>query len=54
MRSVWIVEMPINGRWVSTVGCALNRDDARWTLRNWRKKLPDEKLRIRRYEPVKK
>ena len=50
MRRIWVIEMLMdNGKWEPTVGTALNRSDARLGLRIWRKQLPSDRLRIRRY-----
>lgn len=47
---VWIVEMRgENGRWDSTVGVMLTRDEGRYELQRWRLHNPDDKFRLMKY-----
>ena len=47
---VWIVEMKGNGvSWTPCVGVALNRDDARAVLLEWKKRNPSDRFRLAQY-----
>ena len=51
MTHVWIVEIDFSdGRgYVPTVGVALNRMDGRKKLTDWKDRMPQEKLRLKKY-----
>ena len=47
---VWVVEMEdMPGRWMPTVGSALNRKDGRVEIARWRGRNPMDKFRLRKY-----
>jgi len=50
-RHLWVVEMlePF-GKWHQTTGAGINRENGRWKLREWRRRNPDDKFRLRKYE----
>jgi hypothetical protein len=49
---VWIVEMMSDsGRWCPTVGCRLEKPDARNELADWKKRNPSDRFRLMRYAP---
>ena len=54
-KKVWIVEMlncyyaTIPPRWEPTVGCSLTLADARQNARNWHKRNPFDRFRVRLY-----
>lgn len=46
---VWIVEMKHDGKWMPTIGCALNQKDGETVLAEWKRKNPDDGFRIKQY-----
>lgn len=47
---MWVVELQMRtGQWEPTVGVGISRDHGNAELRDWRKLLPDDKLRLRKY-----
>lgn len=48
---VWVVEMrnPNTGKFETTSGVGLDREDGREQLEIWRDKNPDDKFRLRKY-----
>lgn len=48
---VCIIEIELNGKFVPTVGCFLNRDSARNGLLGWKRDCPDDKFKIVQYVP---
>jgi hypothetical protein len=54
-RKVWIVEMmDDNGRWLPTVGCRLDKPDARNELDDWKSRNQSDRFRLTRYAPNEK
>lgn len=54
--SIWVVEMWSDdvyrhraSRWEPTVGVGFTRAQARWECREWRKKNPNDRFRVRKY-----
>lgn len=51
-RGLWVVEMRHEGKgkWYTTVGVQLNRNDARRILKDWQTRNPNDKFRLQLYE----
>ncbi len=49
---VWVVEMLCNGKWFPTVGVKLTRKDGLDEKRDWKRRNPDDRFRLRRYHPA--
>lgn len=51
MARIWIVELrdPDSGEWLPTIGAALNREDGRCEVRDWRRLNPGDCFRLREY-----
>ena len=49
MNYVWIVEMLDNGKWKPTIGVGLTKIHGQWQRREWRRRNPDDKFRLRKY-----
>lgn len=52
-RYLWIIEIYENGKWMTTVGGGLSRQDARRDLVDWKHNNPCDEFRIRKYVPEK-
>ncbi len=52
MPTVWVVEMwnQNRSRWEPTIGSALNRQDGREVRKNWKKRNPDDRFRLKQYK----
>lgn len=55
MKRLWVVEMfnpyyaNIKPRWEPTVGCGLTRESAKEEARQWHKRNPEDRFRVRCY-----
>lgn len=51
VHHVWIVEIRHHesGKWMPTVGCALDRENGRRKRDHWRRANPDDSFRLTRY-----
>lgn len=48
-RHVWIVEMKNRAKWLTTVGCGINRKYATSVLGDWRENNPGSTFRLVKY-----
>lgn len=47
---IWVVQMlGCRGRWSSTVGVGIDREQGRRVLKEWQRRCPDDKFRLRKY-----
>lgn len=55
--TVWIIEMAVlkkrGYQWEPTVGTSLSREDARKSIKQWRKNCPNDMFRLRQYTKLK-
>ena len=44
-----VIEMLDNGKWKPTIGVGLTKIHGQWQRREWRRRNPDDKFRLRKY-----
>jgi len=49
VMKIWVVEMFTGKGWMPTVGVGLCREDVRIKKRDWKKRNPDDRFRVRKY-----
>ena len=49
MKTLWVVEMKIDGVFEPTVGVGICRYDGREELQDWKEKNPDDTFRLVKY-----
>jgi hypothetical protein len=49
MKHIWVVEMWDSGKWNTTVGVGIDRENGREALKDWKSRCPDDKFRLVKY-----
>lgn len=48
-KHIWVVEILADNKWEPCAASAINRDDGRELLKEWKNDLPDDQLRLTKY-----